>query len=209
MAVDRSEFLSSIYKEGIFSKHTHLRSHRIPRKLTRLLLPDNRVVFVTGGAGTICKVQTKALVYLGANACILGRNVEKTEAGAKEIAAVRNGAKVIGIGGVDVRNVCHHRQPYRHPHHDCHLSVYILTHIYSSTASRPQLIVASRSLVLLTLSCLSPTSDHTGIVDLRVLTVLGIKRGRSRQLCCPHIRPVPQRLQVRNRDRYHWDVQHR
>lgn len=83
MAVDRSEFLSSIYKEGIF---------------------NNRVVFVTGGAGTICKVQTKALVYLGANACILGRNVEKTEAGAREIAAVRNGAKVIGIGGVDVRN---------------------------------------------------------------------------------------------------------
>lgn len=64
------------------------------------------MVFVTGGAGTICKVQTKALVYLGANACILGRNVEKTEAGAKEIAAVRKGAKVIGIGGVDVRNVC-------------------------------------------------------------------------------------------------------
>lgn len=67
---------------------------------------DNRVVFVTGGAGTICKVQTKALVYLGANACIIGRNVEKTEAGAREIAAVRKGAKVIGIGGIDVRNVC-------------------------------------------------------------------------------------------------------
>ncbi|KAJ0115499.1 hypothetical protein J7T55_012779 [Diaporthe amygdali] len=83
MAVDRSEFLSSIYREGIF---------------------NDRVVFVTGGAGTICKVQTKALVYLGANACILGRNVEKTEAGAKEIAAVRKGARVIGIGGVDVRN---------------------------------------------------------------------------------------------------------
>ena len=105
MAVDRSEFLSSIYREGIFSKHTHSRP-RILRSLTWLLLSDNRVVFVTGGAGTICKVQTKALVYLGANACILGRNVEKTEAGAKEIAAVRNGAKVIGIGGVDVRNVC-------------------------------------------------------------------------------------------------------
>lgn len=115
MAVDRSEFLSSIYKEGIFSKQTHSRPLRIPRNLTRPLFPDNRVVFVTGGAGTICKVQTKALVYLGANACILGRNVEKTEAGAKEIAAVRNGAKVIGIGGVDVRNVCqHHRHHYRH-----------------------------------------------------------------------------------------------
>ena len=71
---------------------------------------------MTGGAGTICKVQTKALVYLGANACILGRNVEKTEAGAKEIAAVRKGAKVIGIGGVDVRNVCH---PHRTRHLIC------------------------------------------------------------------------------------------
>lgn len=84
---------------------------------------------MTGGAGTICKVQTKALVYLGANACILGRNVEKTEAGAKEIAAVRNGAKVIGIGGIDVRNVCR-----RHLHRDCHLSVHALTKIHSLTA---------------------------------------------------------------------------
>lgn len=60
---------------------------------------------MTGGAGTICSVQTKAMVYLGANACIIGRNVEKTESKAKEIAAVRKGAKVIGIGAVDVRNV--------------------------------------------------------------------------------------------------------
>jgi peroxisomal 2,4-dienoyl-CoA reductase len=36
-----------------------------------------KVVFVTGGAGTICRVQTEALVLLGADACILGRNVEK------------------------------------------------------------------------------------------------------------------------------------
>lgn len=109
---------------------------------------------MTGGAGTICKVQTKALVYLGANACILGRNVEKTEAGAKEIAAVRKGAKVIGIGGVDVRNVCH-RRPRRHSHRDGHLSIPRLIEIHSSTASRPQPIVASRSLVLLTTSCMS------------------------------------------------------
>lgn len=60
---------------------------------------------MTGGAGTICSVQTKAMVYLGANACIIGRNVEKTESKAKEIAAVRKGAKVIGIGAVDVRSV--------------------------------------------------------------------------------------------------------
>lgn len=69
------------------------------------LKPDGKVVFVTGGAGTICSVQTKALVYLGANACIIGRNVEKTERVAKEIAAVRKGAKVLGIGAVDVRKV--------------------------------------------------------------------------------------------------------
>lgn len=42
---------------------------------------------------------------MGANACIIGRNVDKTEAAAKEIAKVRKGAKVIGIGGVDVRSV--------------------------------------------------------------------------------------------------------
>lgn len=78
-----------------------------PTSLTdlSLLSPDNKVVFVTGGAGTICSVQTKALVYLGANACIIGRNVEKTERVANEIAAVRKGAKVLGIGAVDVRNV--------------------------------------------------------------------------------------------------------
>ena len=46
----------------------------------------------------------RALVHLGADACIVGRNVEKTEAAAREIATVRAGAKVLGIGGVDVRN---------------------------------------------------------------------------------------------------------
>lgn len=63
----------------------------------------NTVVFCTGGAGTICSAQVRALVYLGANACIVGRNVAKTEAAAKDIAEVRSGAKVLGIGGVDVR----------------------------------------------------------------------------------------------------------
>lgn len=66
---------------------------------------EDRVVFVTGGAGTICSAQTRALVRLGANACIIGRNVDKTEAAAKDIATSRSGAKVIGIGGCDVRNV--------------------------------------------------------------------------------------------------------
>jgi len=64
---------------------------------------DNKVVFCTGGAGTICSAQVRALVHLGANACIVGRNVEKTEAMAQDIATARKGARVLGIGSVDVR----------------------------------------------------------------------------------------------------------
>lgn len=45
------------------------------------------------------------MVHLGANACIIGRNVEKTENMAKSIATARKGAKVIGIGAVDVRSI--------------------------------------------------------------------------------------------------------
>ena len=44
------------------------------------------------------------MVHLGANACIVGRNVEKTEDMAKDIATARPGATVIGIGSVDVRS---------------------------------------------------------------------------------------------------------
>jgi peroxisomal 2,4-dienoyl-CoA reductase len=44
-------------------------------------------------------------VYLGANACIVGRNVEKTKHMAGEIAKVRPGSQVLGIGNVDVRNI--------------------------------------------------------------------------------------------------------
>lgn len=84
MAVPRSEYLSNVWKEGIF---------------------DNKVVFCTGGGGTICSAQVRALVHLGANACIIGRNVEKTENMAKSIATARKGAKVIGIGAVDVRKL--------------------------------------------------------------------------------------------------------
>ncbi|KAI8719002.1 2,4-dienoyl-CoA reductase ((3E)-enoyl-CoA-producing) [Fusarium sp. LHS14.1] len=84
MSVPESTYLSPVWRDGIF---------------------DGRVVFVTGGAGSICSMQTRALVRLGANACIIGRNVEKTEAAAKDIATVRLGAKVIGIGGCDVRKV--------------------------------------------------------------------------------------------------------
>ncbi|MCJ1379274.1 hypothetical protein MMC17_002375 [Xylographa soralifera] len=84
MPVPESEYVSDIWKDSIFA---------------------NKVVFCTGGAGTICSAQVRAMVHLGANACIVGRNVEKTEAMAKDIATARQGAKVIGVGGVDVRSV--------------------------------------------------------------------------------------------------------
>ncbi|KAM0712955.1 hypothetical protein Q7P35_000406 [Cladosporium inversicolor] len=83
MPVPREEVLSSTWRDGIF---------------------DNKVLFCTGGAGSICSIQTRAFVALGGNACIIGRNVEKTERMAKDIATARPGAKVIGIGAVDVRD---------------------------------------------------------------------------------------------------------
>jgi peroxisomal 2,4-dienoyl-CoA reductase len=55
--------------------------------------------------GSICSAQVRALVHLGANACIVGRNIEKAEHVAKNIATTRDGAVVLGIGSVDVRNV--------------------------------------------------------------------------------------------------------
>ncbi|PGH09010.1 hypothetical protein AJ79_05805 [Helicocarpus griseus UAMH5409] len=82
MPLPKSAYLSEVWKDGIF---------------------DNKVVFCTGGAGTICSAQVRAMVHLGANAYILGRNVEKTEKMAKDIATARPGAKVIGAGNVDVR----------------------------------------------------------------------------------------------------------
>lgn len=84
MPLQKSEFVSSVWKDNLFK---------------------DKVVFCTGGNGTICSAQVRALVYLGANACIVGRNEKKTEEVAKDIAAQRPGAKVIGVGGVDVRSV--------------------------------------------------------------------------------------------------------
>ncbi|KKA29083.1 hypothetical protein TD95_004713 [Thielaviopsis punctulata] len=86
MPVEASQFVSSVWKDGIF---------------------DGRVVFVTGGAGTICSAQTRALVKLGANACIIGRNQAKTEAMAKDLETARIGSRVLGIGGCDVRKMEH------------------------------------------------------------------------------------------------------
>ncbi|CAN9328375.1 peroxisomal 2,4-dienoyl-CoA reductase-like protein SPS19 [Alternaria alternata] len=82
MPMEKYQFVSNVWKDGIF---------------------DNKVVFCTGGAGSICSAQVRAMVALGADACIIGRNVEKTENMAKDIATARSGAKVIGIGAIDVR----------------------------------------------------------------------------------------------------------
>ncbi|CAI7676378.1 unnamed protein product [Penicillium manginii] len=82
MTLAKHEYMSDVWKDGIF---------------------NNKVVFCTGGAGTICSAQVRAMIHLGANACIIGRNVEKTERVAQEMATIRPGAKVIGIGAVDVR----------------------------------------------------------------------------------------------------------
>ena len=75
---------------------------------TEVWKPDlfkGKVVFVTGGAGSICRVQTEALVILGADAAIVGRNPAKTDAAAVEIAKLRPGAKVILCSNTDVREV--------------------------------------------------------------------------------------------------------
>ena len=84
MPLDKSEYVSNIFKDGLF---------------------DGKVVFCTGGNGSICSAQVRALVHLGANACIVGRNVEKTEGMAKDIATARPGSKVLGLGAVDVRSM--------------------------------------------------------------------------------------------------------
>lgn len=64
-----------------------------------------KVVFVTGGAGTICRGQTEALILLGADAAVVGRNVEKTDKACKEMAQLRPGAKVVSCPNTDVRDV--------------------------------------------------------------------------------------------------------
>lgn len=84
MPLPESKYLSPVWRNDLFK---------------------DRMVFVMGGAGTICSMQTRALVRLGANACIVGRSEGKTEDMARDISTARPGAKVIGIGGCDVRKV--------------------------------------------------------------------------------------------------------
>ncbi|KAK6202670.1 uncharacterized protein RJT21DRAFT_118742 [Scheffersomyces amazonensis] len=84
MGLDQSYLKDSVWKPNLFK---------------------GKVVFVTGGAGTICRVQTEAMVLLGANAAIIGRNKEKTDQAAIEIGQLRKDAKVISCSNIDVRKV--------------------------------------------------------------------------------------------------------
>lgn len=44
-------------------------------------------------------------MHLGAETCIVGRNQEKTQTVARDIATARPGSKVLGIAGIDVRDL--------------------------------------------------------------------------------------------------------
>lgn len=84
MTLDQSYVKNSVWKPDLFK---------------------DKVVFVTGGAGTICRVQTEALILLGANAAIVGRNKEKTDKAAEEMGQLRPGARVISCPNTDVRDI--------------------------------------------------------------------------------------------------------
>lgn len=64
-----------------------------------------KVVFVTGGAGTICRRQVEALVALGCDLAIIGRNPHKTQVTLEQISTLRYKLRCIGIGNIDVRNI--------------------------------------------------------------------------------------------------------
>jgi len=64
---------------------------------------SGRVVFCTGGSGSICSVQVGALISLGADACILGRSGAALAAAAARLGALRTAARVLTVQA-DVRD---------------------------------------------------------------------------------------------------------
>ncbi|GMM58890.1 2,4-dienoyl-CoA reductase (NADPH) [Maudiozyma humilis] len=64
-----------------------------------------KVVFITGGSGTICRVQAEAMVLLGANAALVGRDPVKMEETCSEICSlVKRKDACLPIANCDVRN---------------------------------------------------------------------------------------------------------
>lgn len=52
----------------------------------------------------MCSFQVRAMVHLGANACIVGRNLAKTAEMARDIETARQGSRVLAVAA-DVRSV--------------------------------------------------------------------------------------------------------
>lgn len=82
--------MSNVWKDGIFGRSTQSLTNETSKRLLLLTFIGGWVVFVTSVAGTICSAQTRAIVYLGAKACIIGRNVQKTESVAADIQSSRD-----------------------------------------------------------------------------------------------------------------------
>ena len=148
-----------------------------------MLRLDDRVVFCTGGAGTICSAQVRALVHLGANACIVGRNVEKTEGMARDIATARKGAKVLGIGAVDVRRV----ESLQKAVEKCVSALGGIDYV----------------MYVFLFVC------YPGLFQILGVLLIGLQCRCSRQFPCPDQPAQRQRIQIRHRHRCPGLVQHR
>lgn len=76
---------NNVWKEGIF---------------------DGKVCLITGGSGTICRQQAAALMKLGCSVSIIGRDQKQVDEVVKLLGKIGNkNAKVIGLGGCDVRSI--------------------------------------------------------------------------------------------------------
>ncbi|CCE66142.1 hypothetical protein TPHA_0O01750 [Tetrapisispora phaffii CBS 4417] len=68
-----------------------------------------KVAFITGGAGTICRVQAEALILLGCKVAIVGRDAQKTAEVCDELNQLdpekgAAGSKALSLCNIDVRN---------------------------------------------------------------------------------------------------------
>jgi len=146
MPLQPQEYVSSVWKPSLFT---------------------GKVVFCTGGNGSICSAQVRALVHLGANACIVGRNAKKTEEVAKDLETARSGSKVLGIGNIDVRSV----ESLQAAVDEC----------VKQLGSIDFLIAGAAGNFLAPLSQLSPNAFKT-VMDIDILGSYNITK-----ICLPHL----------------------